>query len=73
MNTAAAATDNLSIVDEYLDSMLEHWEGLKAYLNRRRHGAAQDPVMERLLAEVLRINLGQQANIHQVVNYLENR
>lgn len=69
--TAITSFPRTSVVDEILDGILEGWSGLRHYIIGRRNGLPSDPVMESLLAELLRLKLDESANIQEVMEYIQ--
>jgi hypothetical protein len=55
---------------DMVDALLEGWSGLRLYLHQRRAGQPEDPTMEVLLAELLRLNLGTDADVQGVIRRL---
>ena len=67
------ATTSEPFIDEILDSLLNGWSGLRYYISRRRNGSPSDPVMESLLAELLRLHLKEKVDIQEVIDYIETK
>ncbi len=58
------------VVDELLGGLLVGWSGLRLYVARRRAGQPADATMESLLGAWLRLQLGEGADVAQVLRRL---
>jgi hypothetical protein len=62
--------DDPSVVEQTMEKWLEGWSGLRLYIRQRRAGAPSDETMETLLAELLRLRLGDNGDPKAVMNHL---